>query len=75
MQDYRKLIVWQNSHQLVLDVFADPAKHLRHPDAWPVRDQMRLAAMSIPSNIADRPRQRSGLSGFSIPFVGIDQRS
>ena len=53
MQDYRKLVVWQKSHQLVLEVYADSAKYLRHPDAWPVRDQMRPAAISIPSNIAE----------------------
>jgi four helix bundle protein len=53
MQDYRKLTVWQKSHQLVLAVYADSAKHLRHPDAWPVRDQLRPAAISIPSNIAE----------------------
>jgi four helix bundle protein len=53
MQDYRKLFVWQKAHKLVLDVYADSAKRLRHPDAWPVRDQMRRAAISIPSNIAE----------------------
>ena len=53
MQDYRKLVVWQKAHKLVLDVYADSAQHLRHPDAWPVRDQMRPAAISIPSNIAE----------------------
>jgi four helix bundle protein len=53
MQDYRKLVVWQKSHELVLDVYADSAKYLRHPDAWPIRDQMRPAAISIPSNIAE----------------------
>ena len=36
-----------------MDTYADSAKHLRHPDAWPVRDQMRPAAISIPSNIAE----------------------
>ncbi len=53
MQDYRNLLVWQKAHRLVLDVYADSARHLRHPDAWPVRDQMRPAAISIPSNIAE----------------------
>ena len=53
MQDFKKLIVWQKAHPLVLDTYADSAKHLRHPDAWPVRDQMRPAAISIPSNIAE----------------------
>ena len=53
MQDYRKLSVWRKSHRLVLDVYADSSKYLRQPDAWPVRDQMRPAAISIPSNIAE----------------------
>jgi four helix bundle protein len=53
MQDYRKLWVWQKSHQLVLDVYADSGKYLRHRDAWDVKGQMRPAAMSIPSNIAE----------------------
>jgi four helix bundle protein len=53
MQDYRNLVVWQKAHRLVLDVYADSAQYLRHPDAWPVRDQMRPAAISIPSNIAE----------------------
>ena len=53
MQDYRKLVVWQKSHQLALAAWADSAKHLREPDGWPIRDQMRRAAISIPSNIAE----------------------
>ena len=53
MQDYRKLWVWKKAHQLVLDVYADSTKYLKVPDAWPVRDQMRPAAISIASNIAE----------------------
>jgi four helix bundle protein len=53
MQDYRKLRVWQKSHHLALDVYADSAKYLRHRDAWEVKDQIRPAAISIPSNIAE----------------------
>jgi four helix bundle protein len=53
MQDYRNLVVWQKSHKLVLATYADTAKYLRHPDAWAIRDQVRPAAISIPSNIAE----------------------
>ena len=53
MQDYRRLVVWQKAHKLALDLYADSAKHLRHPEAWPIRDQIRRAAISIPSNIAE----------------------
>jgi len=53
MQDYRKLVVWQEAHKLVLNAYADSSIHLRQPEAWPVRDQLRRAAISIPSNIAE----------------------
>jgi four helix bundle protein len=46
-------VVWQKAHKLVLDVYADSATYLRKPDAWAVRDQLRPAAISIPSNIAE----------------------
>ena len=53
MQDYRKLLVWQKAHTLALDTYADSAKYLRPPEAWPLRDQIRRAAISIPANIAE----------------------
>jgi four helix bundle protein len=52
MQDYRKLGVWQKSHKLTLDTYA-VSPHFKAPEAWPVRDQMLRAAISIPSNIAE----------------------
>jgi four helix bundle protein len=52
MQDYRNLLVWQKAHSLTLATYALSAQ-LQRPDAWPVRDQMFRAAISIPSNIAE----------------------
>jgi four helix bundle protein len=52
MQDYRNLRVWQKAHSLTLATYALSA-HLQKPDAWPKRDQMFRAAISIPSNIAE----------------------
>ena len=52
MQDYRKLAVWKKSHKLALDTYAISA-YLKAPEAWPVRDQMFRAAISIPSNMAE----------------------
>jgi four helix bundle protein len=52
MQDYRKLRVWQNAHQLAINTYALPA-YLLKPEAWPLRDQILRAAISIPSNIAE----------------------
>ena len=52
MQDYRKLRVWRQAHQLTLESYAIAAR-LRQPEAWTLRDQMRRAAVSVPSNIAE----------------------
>ncbi len=52
MQDYRKLYVWQKAHALALESYAISA-NLTEPGAWPLRDQLLRAAISIPSNIAE----------------------
>ena len=52
MQDYRKLLVWQKAHQLAIDAYRLPP-HLLKPEAWPLRDQILRAAISIASNIAE----------------------
>jgi four helix bundle protein len=52
MQDYRNLYVWQKAHKLTLAVYA-VAAYWRVPQAWPLRDQVLRAAISIPSNIAE----------------------
>jgi four helix bundle protein len=52
MQDYRKLTVWQRSHDLVLAIYDATA---RFPDAerYGLTSQAKRAAVSIPSNIAE----------------------
>jgi four helix bundle protein len=52
MQDYRNLVVWQKAHQLTLRTYAISAT-LTGPTAWPLRDQLIRAAISVPSNIAE----------------------
>ena len=52
MQDYRKLNVWQKAHRLAIDTYAVSA-HFKAPEAWPLRDQILRATISIPSNIAE----------------------
>jgi four helix bundle protein len=44
--------VWQKAHRLTLDTYSISA-HLKAPEAWPLRDQLLRAAISIPSNIAE----------------------
>jgi four helix bundle protein len=52
MQDYRKLVVWQKAHQLTLKTYAISAR-FSEPRAWPLRDQLLRASISVPSNIAE----------------------
>ena len=52
MQDYRKLRVWHKAHKLALETYGISA-YLQKPDAWPLRDQLFKAAISIPSNVAE----------------------
>jgi len=52
MQNFRNLQVWQKSHQLALNTYGVHA-YLLTPQAWPLRDQILRAAISIPSNIAE----------------------
>jgi four helix bundle protein len=52
VQDYRNLDVWQKAHKLALETYAI-SPHLKSPEAWPLRDQILRATISIPSNIAE----------------------
>jgi four helix bundle protein len=52
MQDFRNLDVWQKAHRLVLDVYqlmVDMPKE----EAYGLTSQMRRAAVSVPTNIAE----------------------
>ena len=52
MQDYRKLEAWQKAHDLTLNVYAAIATW-RRPETWTLADQLRRAAISVPSNMAE----------------------
>ena len=52
MKEYRKLFVWQKAHKLAAGAYAASA-YLKSPEAWPLRDQLLRATISIPSNIAE----------------------
>ena len=52
MDSYQDLIVWQKSMQLVKEVYA-LVKQLPKEEQFALSDQMRRAAVSIPSNIAE----------------------
>jgi four helix bundle protein len=52
MQDFRKLVVWQKSHQLTLDVYRMTQSYPKE-ELYGLTSQTRRAAASIPANIAE----------------------
>ncbi len=52
MQDFRQLKVWEKSHQLTLAIYA-AAKGFPTDERYGVTSQMRRAAASVPTNIAE----------------------
>ena len=52
MQDYRKLIVWQKAHELVLKIYKATSFFPRE-EMYSLVNQIRRAAVSIPSNISE----------------------
>lgn len=52
MQNYKDLIVWQKSMNLVVEIYK-LVKLLPKEETYALSDQMRRAVVSIPSNIAE----------------------
>ena len=52
MRDFKKLIVWQRSHQLTLKIYGVTSKFPRE-ELFGLVSQMRRSCSSIPTNIAE----------------------
>lgn len=52
MRDFRRLLVWEKSHRLVLDVYKI-TKNFPRSELYGLTSQMRRAGASIPANIAE----------------------
>ena len=59
MQDYRQLRVWQHAHQIALDVYRATASFPK-AERYGLTSQIRRAASSVPSNIAEGCGRGSG---------------
>jgi four helix bundle protein len=68
IRGYRDLIAWQKAMDLA-DGVLDMADLLQRPQTFGLVDQMRRAAVSIPSNIAEGHGRRS--RGDFIRFLSI----
>ena len=52
MRDFHKLLIWQKSHQLVLNIYS-ASKSFPNEELFGLTSQIRRAATSIPTNIAE----------------------
>ena len=58
MQNYKKLLVWEKSFLLIEHVYRC-TENLPRSEEFGLKQQMRRAAVSIPSNIAEGSSRRS----------------
>ena len=72
INNYREMIVWQKSMDLVVEVYR-LLKHLPREEQFALTSQIRRAVISIPSNIAEG-QQRKSLREF-INFLSIAKGS
>ena len=72
IRSFKDLIVWQKSMKLVKAVYS-ATKNLPKEETYGITSQMRRAAVSIPSNIAEGYKRR-GLGEY-IHFLTISDAS
>jgi four helix bundle protein len=58
MQQFTKLLVWQRSHKLVLAVYG-VSVGLPRSEQFGLMSQLRRAALSVPTNIAEGSKRQS----------------
>lgn len=72
LNSYRDLILWQKSMDLAMSIY-NATKALPPEEKYGLVSQMRRAAVSIPSNIAEG--QSHGSTGEFVQFLGIAKGS
>jgi four helix bundle protein len=75
VRDFQKLRVWRAAHQLALDTY-DASKRFPPDERYGLTAQMRRAALSIPTNIAEgagRPTSRDYRRFLSISLGSINE--
>lgn len=58
MRDYRKLKVWEKGHELVKDIYR-VSSQFPADEKYGITNQLRRAAVSVPTNIAEGCGQNS----------------
>ncbi len=73
MHNFRKLVVWQNSIQLVKNIYPLTTKNENFKKDYGLKDQIQRASVSIASNIAEG--EESGTKPLAIRYLNIAKGS
>ena len=74
MRDFHKLGIWQRSHQLTLDVYK-LSKSFPKDELFGLKSQIRRAASSIPTNIAEGCGRASNIDYAHFLQIAIGSAS
>lgn len=73
-KNHKELLVWQKAMQLVVDVY-NLIRLLPKEETYGLSDQMRRAAISIPSNIAEGNAQSSQKDMVHFLYIAQGSRA
>ena len=74
MKNFRRLIVWQKSHQLALEVYKSTSTFPKS-ELYGLTSQMRRASVSVPSNLAEGCGRSSDADFARFVYMGMGSAS
>lgn len=74
MQDFKKLRVWQHAHQLTLEIYA-VSSTFPSSERYGLTSQIRRAAASIPTNIAEGTGRGSDADFSRFLYIAMGSAS
>jgi four helix bundle protein len=74
MQDFQKLTVWQEAHQLALGIYQMTVK-FPADERFGLTNQIRRASVSIPANIAEGSGRDSGADFLRFLHIAMGSAS
>ena len=74
MKDYKELDVWKKSIEIVIHVY-DIAKTFPREEMYVLTDQIKRAAVSIPSNIAEGAARNSKKEFIQFLYIALGSAS